>query len=144
MHLHRKTLAAAALVLALVGAAAGGSARAFGAAGGLGHGPVVQMVTVEQRVRGVPGGKVRAILWRIVRRVRAVRPSVRVSGSKRRAPVPQPVGDKSQPALPTARWDLHNRRGWSGFRPPDPLSQRPVWAAIRPDLTAPSSSPKSR
>jgi hypothetical protein len=81
MHLHRKTLAAAALVLALVGASAGGSARAFGAAGGLGHGPVVQMVAVEQRVRGVRGGKVRAILSRIVRRVRIGAARTRAHGA---------------------------------------------------------------
>jgi hypothetical protein len=85
MHLHRKTLAAAALALALVGASAGGSARAFGAAGGLGHGPVVQLATLEQRARAqrrVRGGKVRAILWRTVRRVHSNAARTRARGAR--------------------------------------------------------------
>jgi hypothetical protein len=85
MHLHRKTMAAAALVLALVGTSAGGSARAFGAAGGLGHGPLVHLATLEQRVRArrsVRGGKVRAILWRTVRRVRGGAARTRARGAE--------------------------------------------------------------
>ena len=73
MRLHRKTLAVIALALALVGTSAGRSARAFGAAGGSGHGAVVQLATLEQRVRPwrhVRGGKVRGILWQTVRRAR--------------------------------------------------------------------------
>jgi hypothetical protein len=88
MHLHRKSLAAAALVLALVGASAGGSARAVGAAGGLGHGPVVQLATLEQRVRPqrrARGGKLRAILWRTVRRVRSGAARARARGARLRA-----------------------------------------------------------
>ena len=84
MHLHRKTMAAAALFLALVGASAGRSARAFGAAGGLGHGPVVQLATLEQRVRPrrrVRGGKLRAILWRTVRQVRSATARTRARGA---------------------------------------------------------------
>jgi hypothetical protein len=91
MHLHRKTLSAAALVLALVGASAGHSARAFGAAGGSGHGPVVQLAAVEQRVRpqrGVRGGKVRAILWRTIRRVRSGAARTRARGGTLLARLP--------------------------------------------------------
>jgi hypothetical protein len=88
MHLHRKTLAAAALVLAFFGASAGGSARAFRVAGGLGHGPVLQLATLEQRARpgrSVRGGKARAILWRIARRVRSGAARTRARGAGFRA-----------------------------------------------------------
>jgi hypothetical protein len=88
MHLHRKTLTAAALVLTLFGASAGGSARSLGAPGGLGHGPMVQLATLEQRVRPwrrVRGVKVRAILWRTVRRVRSGTARTRARGGRLRA-----------------------------------------------------------
>ena len=91
MHLHRKTMAAAALVLALVGASAGRSARAFGAAGGLGHGPVVQLATLEDRVRSrrrVRGGKVRAILRRTTRRVRTGAARIRARRGRVQARLP--------------------------------------------------------
>jgi hypothetical protein len=88
MHLHRKPLAAAALVLALFGASAGGSARALGAPGGLGHGPIVQLATLEQRVRPrrrARGVKLRAILWRAVRRMRSGTAGTRAPGARLRA-----------------------------------------------------------
>jgi hypothetical protein len=88
MPLHRKTLAAAALVLALVGASAGGSARALGAPGGMGHGPMVHLATLEQRARprrGLHGGKVRAILWRTVRGVHSGAARIRARGAEFRA-----------------------------------------------------------
>jgi hypothetical protein len=88
MHLPRKPLAAAALVLALFGASAGGSARALGAPGGLGHGPMVQLATLEQRVRPprrVRGVKVRAILWRAVRRMRSGTAGTRTPGARLKA-----------------------------------------------------------
>jgi hypothetical protein len=84
MHLHRKSMAAAALVLALFGVSAGGSARA---PGGQGHGPVVQLATLEQRARPrrrVRGGKVRATLWRTVRRVRDSTARTRAPGARLR------------------------------------------------------------
>jgi hypothetical protein len=88
MHLHRRTLAAAALVLAVFGASAGGSGRALGTAGGLGHGPMVHLATLEQRTRPrrrVHGGKVRAILWRTVRWVRGGATWTRARGAELRA-----------------------------------------------------------
>jgi hypothetical protein len=88
MHLHRKTIAAAALVLALFGASAGASARSLGAPGAMGHGPMVQLATLEQRARPrrrVPGVKVRAILWRIVRRVRSGTARTLARGARLRA-----------------------------------------------------------
>jgi hypothetical protein len=91
MHLHRKTLAVAALVLALLGASAGRSARALGAAGGAGHGPVVQLATLEQRVRPrrrARGRKVRAVLWRTVRRVRTGEARTRTRGARLLARLP--------------------------------------------------------
>jgi hypothetical protein len=87
MHLHRKTLAAAALVLALFGASAGGSGRALGTPAGQGHGPVVQLGTLEQRARPrrrLRGSKVRATLWRTVRRVRHGIARPRAPGAKLR------------------------------------------------------------
>jgi hypothetical protein len=88
MHLHRKTLTAAALVLALFGLSAGGSARSLGAPGGLAHGPVVQLATLEQRARPrrrVRGVKVRAILSRTIRRVRSGTARTRPRGARLRA-----------------------------------------------------------
>jgi hypothetical protein len=88
MHLHRKTVAAAALVLALFGVSAGGSARA---PGGQGHGPVVQLATLEQRVRPrrrIRGGKARAALWRTVRRVRHGAARSRAPGARLRLRLP--------------------------------------------------------
>jgi hypothetical protein len=87
MHLHRKTLAAAALVLALFGVSAGGSARALGTPGGQGHGPMVQLAALVQRVRprrGVRGGKVRATLWRTVCRIRHGTARTRAPGARLR------------------------------------------------------------
>jgi hypothetical protein len=88
MHFHRRPLAAAALVLALFGASAGGSARALGAPGGLAHGPIVQLATLEQRVRPrrrVRGVKVRAILWRAVGGMRSGSTGARAPGARLRA-----------------------------------------------------------
>src|SRR5712671_3305509 len=88
MHLHRKTLAAAALVLALFGASSDRSARSLGAPGGLGHGSMVQLATLEQRARPrrrVRGVKLRAILWRTVRRVRSGTVRTRPRASSPRA-----------------------------------------------------------
>src|SRR5258708_34037092 len=88
MHLHRKTLAAAALVLALFGASADRSARSLRAPGGLGHGSMVQLATLEQRARPrrrVRGVKLRAILWRTARRVRSGTARTRARASSLRA-----------------------------------------------------------
>jgi hypothetical protein len=88
MNLHRKTLAAAAVVLALFGVSAGGSARSLGAPGGPGHGPVVQLAVLQQRARPrrrVRGVKVRAILWRTVRRVSSAAARTRAPGARLRA-----------------------------------------------------------
>jgi hypothetical protein len=90
MHPNRKTLAAAALAVALVGASAG-SMRAFGEAGDLGHGPMVQLATLEQRTwprRRVRGDKVRGILWWIVRRVRSGAAATRARAGRLLARLP--------------------------------------------------------
>jgi hypothetical protein len=88
MHLHRKTLAAAALVLALFGASADSSAHSLRAPGSVGHGSIVQVGTMAQRARPrrrVRGVKVRAILWRTVRRVRSGTARTRARGASLRA-----------------------------------------------------------
>lgn len=73
MHLPRKSLAAAALVLALFGTSASGSAHALGAPGGQGHGVMVRLATLEPRMRPrrrVGSVKVREILRLTTRRAR--------------------------------------------------------------------------
>ncbi len=74
MYFPRKSLFSLMVVGALFGSPALASVPASGAAGAMGHPPVVQLATLPQRPRPrrrVRGAKVRLIVWRAVRRMQA-------------------------------------------------------------------------